>query len=254
VYYIIQTDKATGHNLMDQGFDPLTLLIFAAAVFLAFRLRSVLGTRSGNEKRYDPIPPSESREAGKPAEDSVVMFPGRRPAGDKPAEAPAEPKVPAWTGFADEGSPVANGLQSIADIDPSFTAKSFMDGARIAYEMIVTAFADADKKALKPLLSRDVFEGFAAAIDNRQRAGQTLELRFVGLNSAQIVNVELAASRASITVKYASDQVTATKAADGSVIDGDPQKVIEVTDVWTFERDLKSRDPNWKLVATEAVA
>jgi len=76
----------------------------------------------------------------------------------------------------------------------------------------------------------------------------------VGLNAAQIVNVELSGSRASVTVKYASDQVTATKAADGSVIDGDSQKVIEVTDVWTFERDLKSRDPNWKLVATEAVA
>jgi predicted lipid-binding transport protein (Tim44 family) len=239
---------------MDQGFDPLTLLIFAAAVFLAFRLRSVLGTRSGNEKRYDPVPPKDARPPEKPADDGVIVFPGRRPAAEKSAEADSEPKAPAWTGFADEGSAVANGLQAIADADPSFTAKSFMDGARIAYEMIVTAFADADKKALKPLLSRDVFEGFAAAIDNRQRAGQTLELRFVGLNSAQIVNVELSDSRASVTVRYASDQVSATKAADGTVIDGDPQKVVEVTDVWTFERDLKSRDPNWKLVATEAVA
>jgi predicted lipid-binding transport protein (Tim44 family) len=240
---------------MDQGFDPLTMLIFAAAVFLAFRLRSVLGTRTGNEKRYDPVAPKDARPAEKPAaDDGVVVFPGRRPASDKPSDTSEEIKTPAWTGFAEEGSPVAQGLQAIADADPSFTVRAFMDGARVAYEMIVTAFAEADKKALKPLLSREVFEGFATAIDNRQRAGQTLDLRFVGLNSAQIVNAECAGSRASITVRFASDQVSATRGADGAVLDGDPQKVIEVTDVWTFERDVKSRDPNWKLVATEAVA
>jgi predicted lipid-binding transport protein (Tim44 family) len=240
---------------MDQGFDPLTMLIFAAAVFLAFRLRSVLGTRTGNEKRYDPVAPKDVRPADNPGpDDGVVVFPGRKSTPDKPVSPTDDAKTLAWTGFADEGSPVANGLQAIADSDPSFTAKSFMDGARVAYEMIVTAFAQADKKSLKPLLSREVFEGFATAIDNRQRAGQSLDLRFVGLNSAQIVDVEFAGSRASVTVKFASDQVSATRGADGSVLDGDPQKVVEVTDVWTFERDVRSRDPNWKLVATEAVA
>jgi len=240
---------------MDQGFDPLTLLILAAAVFLAFRLRSVLGTRTGNEKRLDPLPPKDARPAEKSAgDDSVVVFPGRRPVTEKSPEASEEQKSPVWQGYAEEGSQVAQGLQAISESDPAFAAKSFMDGARIAYEMIVTAFAEADKKALKPLLSRDVFDGFATAIDHRQRVGQTLDLRFVGLNSARIVNVELMGSRASVTVKFASDQISATRGADGTVLDGDPQKVIEVTDVWTFERDLQSRDPNWKLVATEAVA
>jgi predicted lipid-binding transport protein (Tim44 family) len=240
---------------MDEGLDPLTLLIFAAAVFLAFRLRSVLGTRTGNEKRFDPLQPKDNRADKPAADDSVVMFPGRRPANDKTSErAEEDEKTPIWAGFAEEGSPVARGIENVAGADPAFTPKSFIDGARVAYEMIVTAFAEGDKKTLKPLLSRDVFDGFAEAIDNRQKLGQTLELRFVGLNAAQIVGAELAGSRANVTVKFASDQITATKSPDGTVVDGDPQRVVEVTDVWTFERDTKSRDPNWKLVATEAVA
>ena len=241
---------------MDQGFDPLTMLIFAAAVFLAFRLRSVLGTRTGNEKHYDPVAPKDVRPADNPGpDDGVVVFPGRKPVPpDKSVSTADDGRAPAWTGFAEEGSAVATGLQAIADSDPSFAVRSFMDGGRLAYEMIVTAFAQADKKALRPLLSRDVYEGFATAIDNRQRAGQSLDLRFVGLNSAQIVNAEFTGGRASVTVRFASDQVSATRGADGSILDGDPQKVVEVTDVWTFERDVRSRDPNWKLVATEAVA
>ncbi|MFO1088883.1 MAG: Tim44/TimA family putative adaptor protein [Hyphomicrobiales bacterium] len=242
---------------MDQTFDPLTLLIFGVAIFLVFRLRSVLGTRTGNEKRFDPLPPKDAAVPGTVRnDDGVVMFPGRRPAAGQPqsADEDAPAPEPVWKGFAEEGSPVARGLEAIARSDATFTPKSFLDGARVAYEMIVSAFAEGDKKALKPLLARDVYDGFASAIDARQKAGQTLELRFVGLNSANIVNAELSGTKASVTVKFASDQITATKASDGSVVDGDPSRVHEVTDVWTFERDTTSRDPNWKLAATEAVA
>lgn len=239
---------------MDEGLDPLTLLIFAAAIFLAFRLRSVLGTRTGNEKRLDPFTPKDNRTEKPAADDSVVMFPGRRPVNDKASDRGDEDEKPIWTGYAEEGSSVARGIENIASADPTFTPKSFIEGARVAYEMIVTAFAEGDKKTLKPLLSRDVFDGFAEAIDNRQKLGQTLELRFVGLNAAQIVGAEMAGTRANVTVKFASDQITATRNPDGTVADGDAQRVVEVTDVWTFERDTKSRDPNWKLVATEAVA
>jgi predicted lipid-binding transport protein (Tim44 family) len=124
----------------------------------------------------------------------------------------------------------------------------------MAYEMIIEGFAQGDKKTLKNLLSRDVFDGFAAAIDARESAGQRVESRFVGIDKATIKAASLVGSKASITMQFVSELISATYAKSGELVDGDPKEIREVTDVWTFERDVTSRDPNWKLAATQAPA
>ena len=236
---------------MSQPFDPLNLLILGIAVVLLFKLRNVLGTRTGNERRYDPVQRQE-QQADPRRDDNVIHIPGHEVRGD--ADSAAEAATPVWQGYAEAGSPLAGGIEKIAAVDPGFSPRSFLEGARIAYEMIVQAFADGDKKALKPLLSREVFDGFSAAIDTRQRNGETLESKFVGIDNSKIVAAELAGKKASVTVRFISDLIAATRSRAGDVIDGDAAKVRRITDVWTFERDVASRDPNWRLVSTEGVA
>jgi predicted lipid-binding transport protein (Tim44 family) len=147
---------------------------------------------------------------------------------------------------------VAAGLDAIITADGSFDAKHFLAGARAAYEMVVTAFAEGDRRTLKNLLSREVFEGFEAAITERERRGEKAETRFVSIDTAEIVGAELRGRSAQITVRFVSKLISVTRDRSGAVIDGNPEKVTEVTDVWTFARDVSSRDPNWKLIATEA--
>ena len=160
---------------------------------------------------------------------------------------------PVWAGYADEGSDAAKGLQAVAEVDPSFSPGEFLEGAKIAYEMVVTAYAEADKKTLKSLLTSEVYKGFAGAIDQRNADGETLDYRFVGINEAQVVGGTLERRKANVTVNFVSEMISATRNDAGEVIEGDPRQIQEVNDVWTFERDISSRDPNWKLSATEAI-
>src|SRR5262245_48857987 len=235
--------------MMNQAFDPLNLLILAIAVVVILRLRSVLGKRTGNER--PPVDPfATPRRAEKPqAPGNVVNLPQRENAPENPVlEPPAEP---VWTGYAEAGTNVAKGLEKIAAVDGQFSTKTFIEGAKVAYEMVVTAFAQGDRQSLKNLLSRDVYEGFAKAIDEREKAGQILESRFVGIEKADLVGADLKGRRASITRGFIAEFISATLNKMGEVIEGDPKQVRQITDVWTFERDTSSRDPNWKLVATD---
>jgi predicted lipid-binding transport protein (Tim44 family) len=118
--------------------------------------------------------------------------------------------------------------------------------------MIVSAFAEGDRRGLKNLLGREVYEGFEAAIAEREKRGETAETKFVSIDKADIANAELRGRTAQITVRFVSQLISATRDRSGNVIDGSAEKVTEVTDVWTFARDVSSRDPNWRLVATEA--
>lgn len=122
----------------------------------------------------------------------------------------------------------------------------------MAYEMIVMAYADADRRTLKNLLSKEVYEGFASAIDERETRSEKIESSFVGIDRIDIVYAEMKASEAHVTLRIVSELISATRDGAGEVIDGDPETVAEVKDVWTFARDTRARDPNWKLVATEA--
>jgi predicted lipid-binding transport protein (Tim44 family) len=234
-------------------FDIYTIIFLALAVFIFFRLRSVLGQRTGRER--PPYDPYSARDAVRsPANnDKIVTLPQRptEPAVSRPAE-PAPPPVDRWKDVAESGSSVAAGLDAIAAADPSFDAKHFVTGARAAYEMIVTAFAEGDRRQLRSLLSREVYDGFDAAIGEREGRGETAETRFVSIDGSTVTAAELRTRTAQITVRFVSKLISVTRGRTGNVIDGNAEKVTDVTDVWTFAREVSSRDPNWKVVATEA--
>jgi predicted lipid-binding transport protein (Tim44 family) len=231
-------------------FDIYTIIFLALAVFIFLRLRSVLGQRTGRER--PPYDPYSARDAVRtPPTDNVVTLP--RPAdATPPLVADAAPVADRWKDLAEPGSAAAIGLDAIVAQDPGFDAKHFLTGARAAYEMIVTAYAQGDRRALKGLLSREVYDGFESAIKERETRGETAETRFVSIDKSDITAAEVKAKSAQITMRFVSQLVSVTRDRAGNVIDGNPDKVTDVTDVWTFARDLASRDPNWKLVATEA--
>jgi predicted lipid-binding transport protein (Tim44 family) len=238
---------------MPDVFDIYTIIFLALAVFIFLRLRSVLGQRTGRER--PPYDPYSARDAVRsPATDKVVALPPRAAeASPRPVEAPPAPAAERWKDVAESGSAVAAGLDAIVGADPDFDARHFITGARASYEMIVTAFAGGDRKQLRNLLSREVFDGFDAAITERERRSETVETRFVSIDASTITAAELRnRSTAQITVRFVSKLVSATRDRAGAVIDGNAEKVTDVTDVWTFARDIASRDPNWKVIATEA--
>jgi predicted lipid-binding transport protein (Tim44 family) len=230
-------------------FDIYTIIFLALAVFIFLRLRSVLGQRTGRER-----PPYPTQESPRRPLDTVVPMPQRpaeaapRPVETATATAPAD----RWKDIAETGSPAIAGLDAVAAAEPNFDGKHFMAGARAAYEMIVTAFAGGDRRQLRNLLSREVFDGFDAAISERERRGETAESRFVSIDASTVTAAELRNRTAQITVRFVSKLISATRDRAGAVIDGNAEKVTDVTDVWTFARDISSRDPNWKVIATEA--
>ncbi|QIB34024.1 Tim44/TimA family putative adaptor protein [Ancylobacter pratisalsi] len=240
-------------------FDIYTIIFLALAVFIFIRLRSVLGQRTGRERPpYDPYSRRDPAKAPVGASDKVVNFPGtgEAPAIPEPVE-PAdtdEPRPARWSGIAEEGSPVASGLNAIVVQERDFDVRHFLTGARSAYEMIVVAFANGDRAMLKDLLAREVFEGFSAAIAEREQRGDRMETHFVGIDKADIVEAQVKGRSAQITVRFVSQLISVTRDRAGDIIDGDADQVVDVNDVWTFSRDLGARDPNWKLVATEAAS
>lgn len=235
---------------MSDGFAYLDILFFAmVAAFIAFRLRGVLGRKTGNERpRVDPIAqrtaargPERAAERG----DNVVPLPERAP-----ANAPADEPALAATG--DEGP--RGDLAAIRRASPGFDPDHFLQGARAAFSMILEAFGKGDKRALRPLLADEVFAQFAGVIDAREAAGQVLTSELVAIRETEIVRAQLLGSRARITARFVSEQINVTRDAQGELVEGDPKQIESVVDLWTFERDTRSRDPNWQVVETSAPA
>lgn len=221
---------------MGEGFVFIEIVIFAMiAAFLVYRLRSVLGRRTGEERpRPNPFTPPAARP------DNVVPMPPRAA-----SDAPYAP---------DEPVSLAEALKQIHAADPNFDEKSFVQGARGAFQMIVEAFAAGDTAALRPLLSDDVYDNFVQAIRQRQAAGETLETRIDRVRDADVVEARLDGRDALVTVRFVSEQVNLVRNAAGEIIDGDPKQPVEVTDDWTFRRNTRARDPNWALVETRTPA
>ncbi len=220
---------------MGDGFQYLDIVLFAViAGFLILRLRSVLGRRTGNERRRDPFVPPKPEGAT----ENVVSLPRGRPSVGTP---PANPSAAAATPGA-----------RLKAADPRFDGAAFLAGARGAFEIIVNAFAKGDTAALQPLLSDGVYASFAEAIRARLAQHETFETNLLTIKTVELVDGEIEGDAAFATVKFVSDQTNVTRAADGSVVDGDPDRVMDKTDLWTFSRPLRSADPNWTLVATHS--
>ena len=229
--------------------DIYTIIFLALAVFIFLRLRSVLGQRTGGERPpYDRAAPNVvQRTQG----NNVVPMPGA--VIDQAPLAPAAdvaPPADRWKGLTEAGTPLALGLDAIVAQDSSFDPRHFLSGARSAYEMIVLAFANGDRRALKDLLSGEVYDSFDAVIKDREKHEQKTETRFVSIDKAELAGAEARDKAAQLTVRFVSQMISVTRDKTGTIVDGTPDKVADITDVWTFARDTSSRDPNWKLVGT----
>ncbi len=242
--------------------DIFTLISLIVAVVVILKLRAVLGRRTGDEEARLERYRSERRQQGAatptPA-DNVVSLPRR----DREEAAPGQPQEVALADAEERikdypgiDADVRSGLLSVAKLDPTFDPESFIRGARQAYEMIVSAFAEGNRKILKDLLHRDVYEGFNSAITERESRGELVDQSFVGINNADIVESEVKSGIANITVRFVSQLISATRDRAGAILSGDPQRIKEVTDIWTFRRDISSAkarsNPNWELVATQS--
>ena len=244
---------------MEGQIDLFTLLAMIVAVIAVLKLRSVLGKRTDeDDARIERRAREEVRNpttAGA-GSDKVVTLPRR----DR-EDAAAETRVDTVEAdnrvreFAKGDETVAEGLFAIRKLDPDFDPGEFIDGARQAYEIIVTSFAEGNKKALRDLLSKDVLEGFTGAISEREARGEHIEQNFVGINKADILEAEVKSGVASITMRFVSQLITATRDKAGTVVSGDPTRITDVTDIWTFSRDVSTArarsNPNWRLIATQ---
>ena len=247
---------------MDGRIDVTTLLFLVLAVVVFLKLRSVLGRRTGHEQtrleRYKAQQEASQRNGKLAGQDKVITLPRRereevepRPVAEPQTRVDVEERV---KGLAGENTHIAKGLVDIVRADATFDPDPFLAGARAAYELIVSAFAEGNRKTLKSLLSREVYEGFANAISERENRGEQIDQSFVGIKSADIVEAELKGGMAQLTIKFVSELISATRDKAGEVIAGDPKRIKEVTDIWTFAREVASRDPNWKLIATQAAS
>ncbi|PLX38187.1 MAG: calcium-binding protein [Hyphomicrobiales bacterium] len=240
---------------MSEIFDVINIFLLILAVGIFIALRNVLGRRTGNERPpFDPYSATrdEAPQDQPAAGDNVITLPR---GDDAPVAASADNRIEEKREHIDavaaEGTALNEALRSILSADRAFDPKDFVKGAVGAYEMIVAAFAEGDRRSLKQLLSRDVYDGFVGAIADRESRKETLETTFVGLDKAEIVEAALRDGTAQVTVRFKSQLISVTRDSEGRIIDGDPNKLEDVTDIWTFAREVASRDPNWKLVATE---
>lgn len=239
---------------MDEFLDIPTLIVIGVAIFVLFRLRSVLGTRTGTER--SPLERSRAAQQAKPANADDKVVPMRRtpPPADGDADRRALKLEAEIEQMAHGNAELAGGLKAIAEADPGFSPKSFLEGAKAAYEMVVTAFAGGDRKTLKALLEKDVYDGFERAIAEREAAGRTVDFTFVGLPKVEIADADLDKRDARVAVRFNAEVVQATRDKDGALIEGDADRIQSIADEWTFARSPKSRDPNWKLVATNQLS
>jgi predicted lipid-binding transport protein (Tim44 family) len=234
---------------MSDFLDLPTLIIIGVTIFVLVRLRSVLGTRTGTER-----PPSERIRDKKDGDDTVVPLRPRdtQPApGDLEAERRQRKIEAEIEQFSHGDTELAEGLKAIAATDPDFTPKSFLEGAKSAYEMIITAYAQGDRRTLKNLLEKDVYEGFDAAISEREANGHTVDFTFVGLPKIEMTTATVDKRYAQLSIRFNAEIVSATRDKDGELVEGNADQVVTIADEWTFGRNTKSRDPNWKLVATD---
>lgn len=234
---------------MGSGIDIIILAM--VAVFLVARLYKVLGRRSGHERPRDPFAGVANDDQRR---DTVVPLPER--SGPARSEEPVVATAPASaipTPAADQGgNPLQAGIARIRSVDPQFDPNMFLAGARAAFEMVISAYAKGDSAALRPLLNDEVFQNFSNAIKGRQQARETLDTTLVAVTAADLIEAELQGRNAAVTVKIVSDQINVTRDASGRVVEGDPSVVASVTDIWTFSRNTRSRDPNWTLIATRS--
>ncbi len=226
--------------------DPVLIVFAIAAGVIIYRLYTVLGQKTGHERprgeMNDRLGRDQKAAQGSSEyareDDNVISLADR--------ETDGQASAPRF-----EGPP---GLNDIHGVDSTFHPNEFLQGAKAAYEMVISAFAAGDARSLKALVSGDVYNAFAEVIEARRKRGDNADTQLIGIDNAQIVDAVLDGRMARVIVDFASQQVRYVKNASGETIEGDPSRIDRVRDRWTFERDVRSSDPNWTLVATGLAA
>ncbi|PJK27753.1 Tim44/TimA family putative adaptor protein [Minwuia thermotolerans] len=232
---------------MGSDFPFFEVVIFGMiAAFFFLRLKNTLGRRTGHEQEE---PRSHvGRRGEEPAkngrqDDNVIRLPGQDAPRDTDFD--IEPDH--------DATPLDRALNEIGRASGGgFDRASFVEGAKAAYELIVTSYAKGDKQALKPLLAGKVYKNFTDAIDRRKAEGQTQETELVGFDSVEIVDARVVDRKAEVTVRFVSEMISVTRDKDGEIVAGDAEDISVVTDIWTFAKDARSRDPNWELISTRS--
>jgi predicted lipid-binding transport protein (Tim44 family) len=213
---------------MSDGFAFFDIIIFAMlAIYLVFQLRRVLGRKTGMEKP----PTNEFTEGKEPSSQHENVIP--------------------LTGKNQEQAVSSSGIMKLRQLDTNFNEKEFISGSRAAFAWIVSAFADGDTMKLEPLLGPKLFKNFEQAIQERAAAGEKLETKIVSIKSVQIDDVSVAGNTANVTVEFISDQIKVVRDSEENIVDGNPDTIESLTDLWTFNRDVTSPNPNWILTRTE---
>lgn len=241
---------------MQDAFDFSTIIFVCLAVFVIWKLRSVLGQKTGSEQPPQELTRNDqSQETRRDSwqnqsdtpradNDQIITLP--------PRQTLNEMNKDRWKGIAEPGTPLADTLDRMAALEPSLDVKGFLEGAKIAYEMVVTAFASGDRNQLKNLLTKEVYDGFDHALKEREDRGEKVETTFVSIDKNELVEAELTGREARLTVKFLSKLISVTRDGEGKVIDGSADSVTDIADIWTFSRELGSSDPTWLLAATES--
>jgi predicted lipid-binding transport protein (Tim44 family) len=213
--------------------DPVLLISILVAAAVAFKLYQTLGARTGHERPPQDLDLAPAR-ASAPRADST------------PEPKAAEPDKPL--------PPVSKQAEPLRAADPAFDEKEFLAGARVAYEMIIEAFNAGDLKSVRRYLGPSVFNAFKSAAAEREQQGHVSDVKFIGIDKAEIVTSDARDGALSAVIAFVSDQVRVTRDKNGETVAGDPNRIDRVVDRWTFTRKLGSDDPNWVLVATGGAA
>jgi len=222
---------------MSDQIDLTTIIFALVALFVVWKMRTILGTR--NESSANTM--TEGKNSSQ-----VANIRSDIRSADEGSDEDLR-----WTPFATFGSDMWQRLDQISKIDPSFDPREFIEGAKAAYELILKAFSAEDLLTLRPLLGKEVFDSFSAAISDRQKKGAKLQTTLVSLDRSEMTDIKIEGNVAQIIVRFGSKVISFTKDQNGVVLEGTSDKVAEVVDIWTFQRDLSSSDPNWRLVSTE---
>lgn len=224
---------------MSDQMDLTTVVFALVAMFVVWKMRTILGTRNPESE--------EGRHRPKP--DGKI---GADAAGSSGSKSDAQVGSARWTPFASFGTDTWQRLEEISKIDPAFDPRDFVEGAKMAYDVILKSFSAGDLQTLQPLLAEDVYESFSSAIRRRNEAGQSLETTLVSIDKAEIKDIQLDGRVAQIMIRFASKLISVTRDKQTQeVTEGAPDRVTDVIDIWTFKRDLSSSDPNWRLISTE---
>lgn len=230
---------------MNEGLQMLDMLVLLAlAIFFISRLRNVLGKQID-----DPKKPDRKSQPGQ--QQRVIHLRDVKNPEAAAAAAAIEQVEDDAPLLADIGDPdVSKGLMDIKSAEPGFNVREFVSGAKMAFELVVDAYAKGDKPQLRSLLSKDIYEDFEVALEAEKKKDSRTETTLVAVESADIIAASLKGKTAEITVSFVSEQVTVERNKDGEITEGDPSVTELVNDEWTFAREVRAPNPNWILVAT----